>query len=321
MKRYKYRIYVCIKYLEKDKEFINKLKKISDDITIHPSYSRPTKKELCDIVKNYDIVICGVKEVFDEKIANCVKRLKIIATLSTGIDHIDVELFKRIGVKIVSLPHSNAISVAEHTWALILGLSKNLLEANQSCLQGKGRRGLSRRPIELYGKTIGIIGAGPVAYNVARIAKGFSMNILVWTLHPDKHKEFLKLGARFVNNLKDIFKNSDIITVNIKLSETTRNIITRDVIKEVTKPIILINTSREGIIELGAIAWGLKHGYILACGLDVFYEEEKAELLKYANRVILTPHIAGLSKEAIRRMRDDLVNELRKAIAGTVSKR
>lgn len=301
------KIYLCIKSLGNDREFMSKLKEISSLITIHPKLERPTKEELCEIVKDYDIIICGVFENLDRDVAYNVERLKIIGTLSVGLDHIDISAFKYKGVEIVNVPHSNAISVAEHTWALILSLVKRLPEGDVAVRDGLGRKGISDRPFELFQKTLGIIGAGPIAYYVAKFARAFNMNVLVWTFHPEKHKEITEIGANFVNKLESLLKTCDILTIHIPLTNITRNLISKNLLYSLNRerPLILINTSRAEIIEKGFIPNGLKHGYIERCGLDVYYNDEVLSYKKY--KVILSPHVAGLSQEAIRRMRFDLI--------------
>ncbi len=305
------KIYLCIKSLENDIEFMNKLREISDLITVHPKSERPTKKELCGIVRDHDIIICGVFEKLDKDIASCIGRLKIIGTLSVGLDHIDINAFKVKGVEIVNVPHSNAISVAEHTWALILSLVKRLLEGNMAVRGGLGRKGVSDRPIELYQKTLGIIGAGPIAYYVAKFARAFNMNVLVWTFHPEKHKEFIEIGAGFRDKLENLLKECDILTIHIPLTDKTKNLINKDLLHSLNreKPLILINTSRPEIIEKGLIPDGIKKGYIERCGLDVYYDDEIT--LCPEHKVIFSPHIAGLSQEAIKRMRFDLIEKIK----------
>lgn len=304
------KIYACIKSLENDYEFMGKIKTLSNLITIHPTLQRPTKKELCKIVRDYDIIICGIFEKLDRDVAKNVRRLKIIGTLSVGLDHIDVDAFKYRGVKTINVPHSNAISVAEHTWAFILSLAKRLPEADVAVRENLGREGVKDRSIELYQKTLGIVGAGPVAYYVAMFAKAFEMNVLVWTFRPEKHKEFIEIGANFVNRLEDLLQICDILTVHIQLSDKTRNLINKKLLYSINreKSLIIINTSRQEIIEKGLIPDGLQQGYIDRCGLDVYYDDEISFCTKY--KVIFSPHIAGLSREAIKRMRLDLLEKI-----------
>lgn len=308
------KIYVCIKSLESDVQFMDKLRELTNLITIHPKTERPTKEELCEIVKNYDIIIRGVFEKLDKDVAHNVRRLKIIGTLSVGLDHIDINAFKTKGVEIVNVPHSNAISVAEHTWALLLALVKRLIEGDIAVRKGRGRKGIPDRPIELYQKTLGIIGAGPIAYYVAKFARAFNMNVLVWTFHPEKHREFTEIGAKFVNKLENLLKTCDVLTIHIPLTDKTRNLISKNLLHSINRetPLILINTSRSEIIEKGLIPDGLNQGYIERCGLDVYYDDEVVLCPKY--KVIFSPHIAGLSQEAIKRMRFDLIEKIKKLL-------
>lgn len=308
------KIYVCINALKKDEEFIKSLQDISNIICFHPSKKRPKNEELCDIVRDYDIVICGINEKMDSQVAKCAKRLKIIASLSVGLDHIKVEQFKRVGVEIINIPHSNAISVAEHTWAMILALSKRLFESDKAVRRGQGRSGITDRPIELYGKALGIIGAGQIAYHVAKIGCSFGMRVLIWTFHPERHNEFKQFNSYFASNLEELINLCDVLTIHIPFTKETYKLINKDLIAKEKRnnPLMLINTSREDIIERNTILYGMNKGVIERCALDVFYEDEVIKLPK--DRIILTPHIAGLTKEALKKMRMDLVENIKKKI-------
>ncbi|HEY0323632.1 MAG TPA: NAD(P)-dependent oxidoreductase [Pyrinomonadaceae bacterium] len=301
-------IYICIKSLEEDLEFINLLRAISGSIRIHPSATRPTKGELCEIVKDYDIVICGIQEKFDLNVAECIQRLKVIASLSTGVDHIDVHAFEVRNIKIINVPHSNNISVAEHTWAMIFALSKKLFEADAAVRSGEERGGIKERPMELYGKTIGIVGAGSIAYHVAQIACILGCSIKIWTFHPERHNEFKSLRATLVPSLEELIMRCDVLTIHLPLTSMSRNLIRKEHLLNVQRPLILVNTSRAEIIEKGALVESLEKKDMLRCGLDVYYDDE---LTKYpAYKVILSPHIAGLSQESTKRMHRDLVQRL-----------
>src|SRR5204863_9478347 len=120
-----------------------------DSVHIHPTLQRPTKTQLCEIVRDFEVVICGIHEKFDSDVAACSNHLKIIATLSVGVDHIDTNEFSRRGVHILNLPDYNAISVSEHALALILGLAKQLAEADE-LVRNRGSEDGYYQPIVLY---------------------------------------------------------------------------------------------------------------------------------------------------------------------------
>ena len=161
--------------------------------------------------------------------------------------------------------------------------------------------------VDLYGKTLGIIGAGHVAKEVIERAKTFGMNILCWTPHPEKHED---LNVKFVE-LDGLLKNSDFVSIHIRFSKETRNLIGKRELGLMKPTAFLINTSRGEIVDEDALIEALKNKQIAGAGLDVFKEEptHNKELFKL-NNVILTPHAAGISKDARIKMEEKLAKEI-----------
>lgn len=302
----KLKAYVSLKLLSEDVEFMNSLSFITNDITIHSYKQRPTKYELKKIVKNYDIVIIGIKEVIDTEIASCIGKLKVLSSITTGMDHINVTAVKDKNVTLLTLKHSNATSVAEYTLSMILYFAKCLKNGDISARNGLDREGLVCAPFDLNNRRIGIVGAGKIAYNVARLAKAFNMYVDVWTKHPKLHPEFNNLSCSFVDNISTLFKKCDIISINIPLSTSTKNMITMDHINCINGEIILVNTSRKEIITPGVIKLGIEKGKIKGCGLDVFYDDD----LNIKNNILFSPHIAGANEDSLRNMKLDLAEQL-----------
>ncbi len=305
------RAYLAIPSLKNDPGFISRLRQCVDDIVIHASDTRPSKEELCSIVRDYELLICGVFELLDEDVASCADRLKLIASLSIGLDHIATDAFSALGVTILNTPSANAISVAEHAWALMLASAKRLKECDAAVRNGTGRRGLTRRPYELWNKTLGIIGAGQIAWRVANYARAFEMNIKIWTFHPDAHRQFLTIGAEFAESLEQLFADSDLITIHLRLSDKSRDLVTSSALSHSCAGRLrtLVNTSRAEIIEEGALRQLRRDGqYVDAC-LDVSREAEATNLPP--NTTFLSPHIAGLSEESTQRMRTELAHSIK----------
>lgn len=271
---------------------------------------RPNKEELIRLLNDYDILIIGVREKITKDMLEGVNTKKIIATLSIGTDHIDKSFFKSDLIKIINCQTSNVISVAEHIFSLILSLKKKIIEANDIAIKGGTKKDLSSRSNDISNSSIGIIGAGKISREVIKIAKAFNMKIYCNTLNPEKHQDLLKEGVEF-SDLNTLLTNADIITVNIPLNEENKNLISKDKIRLMKKTATFINTSRAEIVDMNELIKYADANKTFNVGLDIDAENYKEILNKKRNNVIVTPHIAGVTKEAIKRMDVELANNIR----------
>lgn len=279
-------------------------------LELSDSDERPNKEQLVEILNKYDILIIGVREKLTSDMLEQVHSKKIIATLSVGLDHIDKAFFNTDLIKIVNCPTSNVISVAEHIFGLILGLKKRIIEANDISMKGGTKKDLSKRSNDINGTTIGVIGAGKISREVIKIAKVFNMKIYCNTLNPEKHKDLLQEGVEFLC-LDDLLSDSDIITVNIPLNEENKNLISKDKIRLMKKSAIFINTSRAEIVDMNELIKYADENDTFNVGLDIDVEDYKEILSIKRNNVIVTPHIAGVTKEALKRMDTELANNIK----------
>lgn len=261
-----------------------------------------------------------------EKLSN----LKYIVTLSTGFDHIDLTACKKRNILVSNVPHYGENTVAEHTMALILAISRKIIPANNRVKTGhfspKGLVGF-----DLKGKTLGIVGCGSIGKHVAKMASGFEMNLLAMDLYEDDSMK-KNLGLKYVS-LDELLKKSDIVTFHAPYNKSTHHLLNKSNINKTKKGVVIINTSRGALIETDALYDALVEGQVKAAGLDVLEEEkflsEEAELLyKDENlvkdlktvvtnhvlinhpNVIITPHSAFNSKEAIQRILDTTCDNL-----------
>ena len=274
---------------------------------------RPNKEELIRLLNDYDILIIGVREKLTEDMLRVINNKKIIATLSIGIDHIDNSFFESDLIKVINCKTSNVISVAEHIFALILGLKKRIVEANEISIKGGTKRDLSERSNDISNSSIGIIGAGKISREVIEIAKVFNMRIYCNTLNPEKHQDLLKEGVEFID-LDKLLNISDIVTVNIPLNEESKNLISKDKIRLMKKTATFINTSRAEIVDMEELIKYADENDTFNVGLDIDAENYKEMLRTKRNNVIVTPHIAGVTKEAIERMDVELANNIIESI-------
>lgn len=284
------------------------------DLTIDNSGNIPNTQEIISLLNDYDILIIGVKTLISKDILEYVKSPKIIATLSIGLDHIDKEVRDSNLIHVVNIKNANTISVAEHIFSLILALNKRLYESNNLVLDKKGnKKNLHERPDDISNKKLGLIGAGNITKEVIKIAKVFNMSICCYTKNPDNHKDLLEYGVIF-KTLDEVLKESDIINVSIPLTEETKYLISRDKIN-IMKPIAtFINTSRQDVVDTKALIENADKYNTFYVGLDIDLDDYADLFSVYRNNVIVTPHTAGVSKQAIDRMDYELANKIIKCL-------
>lgn len=293
-----------------DKKACEILENVGIQLEISTSEERPNKEELLKLLNGYDILIIGVREKLTEDMLKVVDKEKIIATLSIGVDHIDKSFFESDLIKIINCQTSNVISVAEHIFSLILSLKKRIIEANEIAIKGGTKKELSARSNDIKNSSIGIIGAGKISREVIKIAKVFNMKIYCNTLNPEKHQDLLEQGVEFLS-LDKLLTNSDIITINIPLNEANNNFISKDKIRLMKKTATFINTSRAEIVDMNELIKYADENDTFNIGLDIDTENYKEILNAKRNNVIVTPHIAGVTKEAIKRMDVELADNIR----------
>lgn len=255
-----------------------------------------TPQELSQIISDYDaIIVRSATRVTGEVIRNS-KNLKVIGRAGVGLDNIDLESATQKGVIVMNTPSGNTISTAEHTMSLILALSRNIPQADKSVKEGEWQRS-KFMGVELYDKTLGIIGLGRIGTEVAKRAISFGMKVLAYD--PYITKEFAQnLGVRLVE-LKELLETSDYISIHTPLTEQTYHMISKKEFSLMKKGARIINCARGGIIDESALIEALREGKISGCALDVFEKEppKDSELLKFSN-VVLTPHLGASTEEA-----------------------
>ena len=291
-----------------NEEWLNDLKKRAD---INISNNRPSQSEFEKEAKKYDGLIIGSylkvnKELLDNS------NIKFIGLLAKGSDNIDKKECAKRNISVFYTPEANISSVSEHIMCLILALSKNLINLDSSVRKG-GYYDVRLSTYDLKGKTLGIIGAGAIARELIKRAKAFELNIICHTLNPETHQG-LEVG--FVS-LEKLLAESDFVSACIPLNSDTKHYINYERLLLMKKTAYLINTSRGKVVDEKDLIRALREGVIAGAGLDVFYDEpvNNEDLFKLKN-VILTPHIAGVSKEAIDRMESHVIADMIRCIEG-----
>lgn len=281
----------------------------------------------------YDVISTFIYSFMDKKVLAKLPNLKMIATRSTGMDHIDLSECKKRKIEVVSVPEYGSKTVAEFTMALMLSVSKKIVLAHQAVEDGyfnpEGMTG-----IDLNGKTVLVVGVGKIGENVVKYCRAFGMKVLGVDAKPDLAKA-KKIGYRSVK-LEEGLKEADIVTLHVPAIPSTFHMINRKNIKLLKPGSYLINTCRGPVIEVEALVWALNKGILAGAGLDVTEEEARAmdtevvmnndttkddlkelvsyHLLRDRDDVVFTPHNAFNTKEAIERIVETTVKNINKFI-------
>jgi D-lactate dehydrogenase len=299
-------------------------------------YDEPLDLGNVNSVADCDAIGIFIYSKIDGKILDKLPKLKLIVTMSTGFDHIDLEECKRRGITVCNVPTYADETVAEHTFAIILAIARKMCESVERTRKGDfSLEGLMC--FDLEGKTLGVIGVGGIGSNVIRIAKGFLMDVLAFDVRKNE-KLAKELGFSYVT-FDELLQKSDIITLHCPYNKKTHHLINKDNLKKIKKGAILINTARGGVVETEALLKGLKEGIFAGIGLDVLEEEhaikEERQLLSRIltseydfkkmlaghmllnqENVVVTPHNAFNSKESLRRILDTTISNMRSFYAG-----
>lgn len=281
-------------------------------------YSEELNSQNAHLAKGADIVSVFVSSEVRSDIIDTLDGVKLIATRSTGFDHIDVAYAKSKGILVTNVPSYGSHTVAEFTFALLLSLSRKIHLACEQMKEKTSYDIVNLEGFDLFGKTIGVIGTGKIGKNVVRIAKGFGMNVLLNDMFPDENFAN-EVSFKYVS-LEKLLRESDIVSLHTPYNKDTHHLINKDNIFLMKKGSLLINTARGEIIETEALVKALLEEHLSGAGLDVLEGERKLKspsssvmgdtqnsdyktlvednVLVDMPQVIVTPHIAFFSKEA-----------------------
>ena len=242
------------------------------------------------------IVVRSETEVTAEVIA-AAPTLRVVARAGVGVDNIDLDAATRAGVLVLNAPGANAISAAEHTIALLLAVTRQIVAADTSTKAGRWERKLMR-PVDLRGRTAGIVGLGRVGSQVARRLRAFEMNVIAYDPYISTAR-FTELGAAPVD-FETLLSSSDVVTFHVPETPETHHMLDRERMALLKPTAIVINAARGGVVDEGALAEALEEGRIAGAGVDVFPHEPCVESPLFAlPNAVVTPHIGGSSAEAL----------------------
>jgi len=263
-----------------------------------PAYS--SERNLIDAARNVDGILARAC-VISAPVILSAKKLKIVSRHGVGFDNVDVAECTRHGIAVSITEEANAQAVSEHAFAGMLAVANKIVPAHEAVRAGEWDRS-KWVGVELHGKVLGIIGLGRIGSRVARQGAAVDMEILACDPYIES-AEATRVGATLVDP-KTLLSRSDFISLHAPLREETRHMIGSSELGMMKSSVILVNTSRGGIIDDGALCHALATGAIAAAAIDVFEEEPVAQdhpLLKMAN-VLYSPHVAGQSEESMVRM-------------------
>lgn len=259
--------------------------------------------------------------------------LKLIATRSTGFDHIDLAATKARGIVVTNVPFYGENTVAEFAFALLLALSRRIIDADERVRETGTFSHDNLRGFDLAGKTIGVVGCGHIGAHIIKMANGFGMKVIGFDVN--KNDDLAHTLNFTYASLSELFATSDIVTLHVPYNAHTHHLINHENINSFKKGSYLINTSRGAVVETQALVEALKNGIIAGAALDVLEEEgdmndeavlltaphPNAEAIKIAlenhyliehPRVIVTPHVAFNTTEAVERILDTTIENIKK---------
>jgi len=290
-----------------------KLIKERFEAEVWPEYGPPPKQVIIEKVRDVDALASLLSDKIDAEVFDAAPKLKIVSQMAVGFDNIDVNEATKRGIYVTNTPGVLTETTADFAWALLMAVARRVVEADKYIRSGKWKVGWHPTMLmgrDVYGATIGVVGAGRIGSAVAKRAKGFNMKILFYDVfpRPDLEKE---LGAKQVD-LETLLSESDFVSVHVPLTKETRHLINEERLRMMKKTAYLINNSRGPVVDEKALYKALTEGWIAGAGLDVFEQEPTPldnPLLKLDN-VVVAPHISSASYETRSRMAEMVAENL-----------
>lgn len=301
-------------------------------------YEEKLTAETMNLAQGAEIVSVFVDSEVSADIIGPLSSLKLITTRSTGYDHIDTAFAKTKNIQVANVPSYGARTVAEFAFGLILNLSRKIFNAKHQLMESDNFEIEQLEGFDLYGKTLGVVGAGKIGKNMVRIAQGFGMNVVAYDVHPDEAFA-AETNLKYVG-LEELLAAADIVTLHTPYLKETHHLINSGNIYKMKKGAYLINTARGELIDTDALFKALTGGHLAGAGLDVLEAErqlkEEAELLTQSPEkikdlktliedhilinlpnVIITPHIAFFSREAHEEILKVTAENIKSFMAGS----
>jgi D-3-phosphoglycerate dehydrogenase len=290
------------------RKFVNEHK---GELVFNPTGKPLTAEELLPLIKDCDGYIAGLDFV-TKQVIDAASSLRVISRYGAGVDRVDLAAARAKGIRICNTPGANAQAVADLTLALILCVARKVPMLDRKTKEGQWVRSTG---IEIYGKTLGILGLGAVGKGVAKRAQGFSMKVLAYD--PFIDRQYSAGNNIKASDFDEVIKNADVLCLHLPLTSETRYIISDETMRRMKRGAIIINTARGGLIDEKAVYEHLQSGQLGGLGLDAYEEEPpRASGLFELDNVVLTPHTASHTKEATANMANMAVQNLIDILSG-----
>ncbi|MEM2904672.1 MAG: glyoxylate reductase [Candidatus Bathyarchaeia archaeon] len=290
------------------------------DVEVRQAERPPTREELKAALHDKDGLLCLLTDKIDGEVMDAGPRLVVISTMSVGYDHINIPDATKRGIYVTYTPGVLTDATADFAWALLMASARRVAEADRFIRGGKWVVGWApgfMLGVDIYGKTLGILGLGRIGQAVAKRAKGFGMRLLYYDIVRPPPEVERSLGIEYTS-LEGLLKESDFLSVHVALTKETHHLIGEKQLRMMKPTAHLVNTSRGAVVDEEALARALKEGWIAGAGLDVFEKEpiDADNPLIGLENAVLAPHIASASKEARSKMAELAARNLVSVLKG-----
>lgn len=299
-------------------KWIEKLKSMYS-VTFKPDlWQNP--ESLKKVISDYSAVIIRNQTNLTKDIINEASKLKIIGRSGAGLDNVDVDAASVSGIVVINTPDQNSISVAEHTFGMMLSLARKMAPANEHVKDGKWER-QNFLGTELYGKTLGVIGLGRIGFKTALRAHSFGMKILAHDKYVSSDAAVVSQSHAKLVELEVLLKKSDFVSCHIPLTPDTKHFFDYERFCQMKSTAFFLNLSRGGVVNEKDLIRALKNGKIRGAGLDVRENEPpESSQLSDMDNTILTPHIAAFTEEAQERVTTAVCKDIISVLEGKSAK-
>jgi D-3-phosphoglycerate dehydrogenase / 2-oxoglutarate reductase len=281
------------------------------DVTVMTGKS---EEELLKVIGEYSGLVVRSQTKVTSKLLAAASKLKVVGRAGVGVDNVDVEAASKAGVIVMNTPGGNTVSTAEHAFSLMVSIARNIPQADASVKSGKWDR-KSYEGVELYGKTLGILGMGRIGTEFAKRAQAFGMKVLAFDPYLSQARA-KSMQVELVERLDDLMPLVDFITMHMPLTDETRHMINRERLARAKKGVRIVNCARGGLIDEAALMEALKTRHVAAAALDVFEVEPPPAdyALRALPNVVFTPHLGASTAEAQENVGIEVAQQIRAAL-------
>lgn len=275
--------------------------------------------QLLEIIDDYSALVVRSQTKATAKLINAAHKLKVIGRAGVGVDNVDVEAATKRGIIVMNTPGGNTISTAEHAFSLLVSIARNIPQAHASIKAGKWDR-KSFEGVELYNKTLAVLGMGRIGTEIARRAMAFGMRVLAYDPYLSATRA-RSLQVELVEDIDSILPGADFITMHMPLTAETHHMLNAERLAKTKKGVRIINCARGGLIDEAALGEALKSGQVAAAALDVFeVEPPPADFaLRDLPNIVFTPHLGASTAEAQESVGIEIAEAIRAALLeGTI---